>query len=348
MVRLVLTGVKRIISPIHMQITHGLKMDSEGLETFLCVHRTGSVSAAAFKLSRTQSAISRRLAVLEEQAGIPLFERVGRKLVMSDAGKALLPYAERVAAALADARAAAQRVSSGQQGALRIAAVGTLADSRLASALNEVRRQFPGVDLQLRTATSAEVSDLVRTGEIAIGLRYFKERSPDLSAELVMSERLVVACSPEHPLAGRRIATLAKLAGERWLAFPVHDRRGEVFAGSVFAQFMSRGIADLAWTAIDSLTAQKRLVEAGLGMALMQDSAIREEVERRQIATIRVDDLHAEVPVVCVTRRGAHVSPAAKALLDAVREAGGRLGAARPSKHTATKASAALRRPSPA
>ncbi|RQP22599.1 LysR family transcriptional regulator [Albitalea terrae] len=296
-------------------------MDSEGLETFLCVHRTGSVSAAAFTLSRTQSAISRRLTVLEEQAGVPLFERVGRRLVMSDAGKALLPYAERVAAAVADARSAAQGLRSGKLGALRIAAVGTLADSRLTAALHEVRRQFPGVDLQLRTATSAQVSDLVRTGEATVGLRYFDERSPDLSAQRVVTERLVVACSNDHPLARRRVPSLAKLAGERWLAFPVIDRHEEFFAGSVFAQFMSRGIAQVEWTAIDSLTAQKRLVEAGLGIALMQDSAIREEVDRRQLATIRVDDLQVEVPVVGITRRGAGVSPAAKALLAAVRAA---------------------------
>lgn len=296
-------------------------MDSEALKTLLCVHRAGSVSAAAVVLSRTQSAISRRLAVLEAQVGLPLFERVGRKVVMSDAGKALLPYAERVVAALDDAAAAAERVRSGTAGSLRIAAVGTLADVRLTAALQHVRTQFPDVDIRLRTATSAEVSDLVRAGEATLGLRYFAERGDDLRTELVMMEPLTVVCPPTHRLAGRRVATLAQLASERWLAFPVPHRKTELFAQSVFAQFLSRGVADLDWVAIDSLTAQKRLVEAGLGLALVQDSAIRDELERGRLASIRVDDMQIEIPIVSVTRPGAYLSAAAKALLCAVRGA---------------------------
>jgi DNA-binding transcriptional LysR family regulator len=304
-----------------MYFTHEVVMDSEGLETFLCVQRTGSVSAAAVALSRTQSAISRRLATLEAQVGMPLFERVGRRLVMSDAGQALLPYAERVAAALADARVVAQQVSTGKLGLLRVAVVGTLADGRLATAIKEVRRRFPEVELQLRTATSSEVSDLVRTGAATVGLRYFTERSRELSSELLMTERLAVACPLDHPKAGRRVAKLATLANEQWLAFPVQERKGEHFARSIFAQFLSRGIADLNWTAIDSLTAQKRLVEAGLGLALLQESAIAEEVDAQRLAVIRVDDLAAEVPLACVTRRGANVGPAGEALLDSIRAA---------------------------
>lgn len=315
-------------------------MDSEALTTFLSVHRSGSVSAAALKLSRTQSAISRRLAVLEAQAGLPLFERVGRRMVLSDAGRALLPYAERVAAALDDAKAAADRVRAGSSGTLRLAVVGTLADARLAAALQRVRAQHPEVDLRLRTATSAEVSALVRAGEATLGLRYFADRADPLQAELVFQEPLVVACAPTHRLAGRRIARLAQLAGERWLAFAdPGPKKGELFARSVFAQFLSRGVADLDWVAIDSLTAQKRLVEAGLGLALIQASAIDEEVERERIATVRVADLDAAVPVVSVTRPGAWLGAAGTTLLAALREAAAkpqfrRSEAARPKVQT--------------
>lgn len=313
-------------------------MDSEALKTFLCVHRTGSVSVAAQRLSRTQSAISRRLAVLESQVGLPLFDRVGRKLVMSDAGRALLPFAERVAAALDDAAAAAEQLRCGTAGTVRVALVGTLADERLSVALQHVAAQFPAVDIRLRTATSAGVSDLVRAGEATLGLRYFTDRGDGLRAEIVMREPLVVACAPTHRLAGKRVRTLARLAAERWLAFPVDDRHGEVYARSVIAQFLSRGLVDVDWVAIDSLTAQKRLVEAGFGVALLQASAIREEVERKRLATIVVGDLDVEVPVVGVTRRDAGLSGAAKALLAAVRDAA-EVPAGREAKRTSRRTS---------
>ena len=294
-------------------------MDSEGLVTFLCVYHAGSVSAAAGQLARTQSAISRRLAVLEAQIGSPLFDRVGRRMVMSDAGRHLLPHAERVTAALQDARAAARKVRSSGPDELRIAVVGTLADERLSVALRKLAKGFPRLDLRLSTATSAEVSEQVRSGKVSLGLRYFTDRSSGLSMKVVAKERLVVACAPTHRLAGRRVAQLGELADERWLAFPSKEQRGEVLARTILGQFLARGIDTLDWLAVDSLTAQKRLVEAGLGLALLQESAIQEELRQARLAVVRVADLRVEVEIVSVTRPDAYPNAAADAFVSALR-----------------------------
>lgn len=293
-------------------------MDSQALETFLAVHRRGGVSAAAEALARTQSAISRRLALLEQQAGAPLFERVGRGLVLSEVGAALLPYAERVAAAVDDARAAVQAAKSGRGGTVRMVTVGTLANAALAAALRRVRDGWPDLDLRLQTATSAEVSAKVRAGEATVGLRYFEDPSPDLDCRVVQQERLVVACAATHPLAGRRVKSLLRLAQERWLAFPVQERRSEAFAATVFAQFLVRGVEQLDWVAIDGLTAQKRLVEAGFGLALLQAGAVEEELAQGTLALIRVDDLDVRMPVARVVRRGSYLSGGTRALMDAL------------------------------
>jgi DNA-binding transcriptional LysR family regulator len=290
-------------------------MDSEALETFLTVHQRGGVSAAASALSRTQSAISRRLALLEQQVGAPLFERIGRGLVLSELGATLLPHAERVAAALGDAQAAVIAAKSGDAGTVHMATVGTLANATLAGALKRVKAKLPNLDLRLQTATSAEVSAKVRAGEVSIGLRYFEDKAADLDCRVLQQERLVVVCSPQHALAGKRVKSLARLAGERWLAFAVQERRHESFAASVFAQFLTRGIDQIDWVAIDGLTAQKRLVEAGFGLALLQTSAIEEELRRRELAVIRVDDLSVSIPVARVVRKGSYLSGGTQALL---------------------------------
>ncbi|WP_418119791.1 LysR family transcriptional regulator [Variovorax sp. 350MFTsu5.1] len=290
-------------------------MDSEALATFLTVHRQGGVSAAATALSRTQSAISRRLALLEEELDAPLFERVGRGLRLSQAGEALLPHAEKVAAALGDAMAAVQAAKSDAAGTVHIAAVGTLASSGLAAVLAKLRTSLPGLDIRLQTATSAEVSEKVRASDVAVGLRYYEDPSPDLLCKVIHDEQLVVACAPSHPLAGRRLKSLVRLSKERWLAFPQPPRRTEPHAEAIFSQFLVRGVERIDWSAVDSLTAQKRLVEAGFGLAFLQASGIAEEVARGSLALIRIDDLDVRVPVACVVRRSAFLSRATRTLL---------------------------------
>jgi DNA-binding transcriptional LysR family regulator len=109
------------------------------------------------------------------------------------------------------------------------------------------------------------------------------------------------------------------LRGERWIAFPVLPGRREVTASHVFALFQTHGLGDVAWTPVDSLTAQKRLVEAGLGIALLSESNAAEELRHGAISTIRVGDLKASQDVVTVTRRGGFLSAASRRLLEIIR-----------------------------
>lgn len=290
------------------------KPDSEALITFLTVHRTGGFSAAAEALSRSQPAVSRRIALLEADLGAPVFERLGGGVVLSQAGAALLPHAQRVEAALRDAAQAVRDLATPDAGPLALAVVGTLAGPGLSDILKRFRARYPAVALSLRTAVSAEVSELVRRGEATLGLRYFADRSADLDCRQIGAEQLIVVAAPDHRLAGRETASLADLAAEPWLAFPHRAETGEVAAGTVFSEFRARGVADIAWTAVDSLTAQKRLVEAGFGLALLPQSAVAEELARGDLATIAVGDLSAANPVCAVVRKGGYLSAAALAL----------------------------------
>jgi DNA-binding transcriptional LysR family regulator len=290
-------------------------MDSESLRTFLAIHRAGGFTRAAQALHRSQPAISRRVALLEHEVGAPLFERVAGGVVLSQAGRVLLPHAERALAVLEDCAAVIRALHGGAAGPVSIAAVGTLASTELPSVLERFAKRHPGVELTLRTATSAEVSELVRRGEATLGLRYLRDPSPDVVCQALPPERLVVACGRRHRLAGRRVASLADLATEAWMAFPGAREAREATADSLFAQFLVRGIASLKWTPVDSLTAQKRLIEAGFGLALLPESAIREERGSGSLATIEVADLRAANPVFAIVRKGGFLSPAARDLV---------------------------------
>jgi DNA-binding transcriptional LysR family regulator len=293
-------------------------MDSTALETFVAVHRAGGFSGAAALLGRTQPAISRRIALLEDELSARLFERAAAGVVLSQAGRELLPHAQRALAALRDAEEAVRALASDVAGRVSVAAVGTLAGAGLTGSLARFVKAFPAVELSLRTATSSEVSEIVRGGEATIGLRYFDDPSPDLASRALRPEKLVVVCARSHPRSGRKVGRLRDLRAERWLAFP--DSRRDPSAAHVFALFLTRDVAEVDWTPVDSLTAQKRLIEAGFGIALLPERAIAEELSAGTLAKIGVGDLRAANPVVAITRRDGYLSVAARKLIDLLAE----------------------------
>lgn len=147
-------------------------MTIDEIETFVCIAGVGGFTEASTRLGRSQPAISRRIRELERSLGAPLFDRTGRRVALTEAGKALLPHAQAALAAVRDGEQAVRDVA-GEAQALSVAIVGTLADSHIVDALRAFEARFPDAPVDLRTATSREVSVLVRTGEAALGLRYF-------------------------------------------------------------------------------------------------------------------------------------------------------------------------------
>src|SRR5262249_32823471 len=155
----------------------------------------------------------------EREFGVRLFERVRGGVVVTDAGAALLPHAESALAAVHDGNQAVHALRSGHAGAVSLALVGTLANANLTQILEQFRRSYPRVRLEIRTATSSEVGALVQRGEVVLGLRYQVDRNERLVVHTVMQERLVVAAPAGHRLADGRVHRPRELVDERWVAF---------------------------------------------------------------------------------------------------------------------------------
>jgi DNA-binding transcriptional LysR family regulator len=119
-------------------------------------------------------------------------------------------------------------------------------------------------------------------------------------------------------LAGRPGCRPEDLVGERWVAFPTSRGSGEAFARVLGARRLAAGLAEAEVVPIDSLTAQKRLVEAGFGVALLAEGAIGEEVRLGALRVLDVPSLRAAVPISGVHRRAGYLSPAARPLLSAL------------------------------
>lgn len=287
-----------------------MNISVDEIETFLAIAQLGGFTGASRKLNRSQPAISRRIHQLEQTLDATLLERVGRKVKLTDAGRALLPHAESTLASIRDGERAVRdtRERTNASLTLNLAIVGTLADSHMVEALRAFQSQFKDASVELRTATSRGVSRLVRNGEASLGLRYFPDSDPQLDSIPLGSEKLFVIVPASHRITARRLQDLHKLKDERWLGFPPDRRQPESFGHVLERALIASGCANPSINAVDSLTAQKRLVEAGLGIALMPKSSVREEVRLRSLRMIEIKSLRSGLPVVMVRRKRGYQS----------------------------------------
>jgi DNA-binding transcriptional LysR family regulator len=291
-------------------------MELDQVEAFVAIVRRGGFTRAAGTLHLSQPAVSRRLDLLERELGRPLFDRTRGGVQLTEAGRAFLPHAETLLASMRDGVEAVRALERSDRGTVTVALVGTLASTLLTARLQRFRDAHRQVRLDLRTALSREVSALVRRGDAALGLRYFPDPDPDLVSLPLYREPLLTVCAPTHRLARARRLTARMLAGEPWVAFPIRQgSSGESYAQVLAERLAAIGLGGAEIVPIDSLTAQKRLVEAGFGLGLVPKSSVEEELRLGTLRELRIAAMRLAVPVVLVHRRRAHLSGAARALL---------------------------------
>lgn len=282
-------------------------MELNQIEAFVSVATLGGFTKASRQLHRTQPAVSRRVQLLEKSLGVNLFERRGREVTLTPQGYAFLQYAQIALAAIRDGKRAVNETVDADAGGppIGLAIVGTLADRQLTMALSKFRQQYPTTDVILRTATSREVSMLVRRGEAEIGIRYYSDDHPELETTELGDEKLFLVVSAIHRLSDRIIGGPRDLEGENFMGFPFDATRSDSLGGLLPRELHAYGLADPKITHIDSLTAQKRLVESGYGIALLPLSACHEEIDRGVLSILKFKGsaIEAVEPVVAVQRK---------------------------------------------
>ena len=288
------------------------------MEAFLAIARSGGFTRGSAALHLSQPATSRRIKLLEAELGAPLFDRLGRGVTLTEAGRAFLPHAQALLASMRDGIDAVNAVRGTGHGTVTLALVGTLASSSLAARLSRLCQEHPGLDLRLRTALSAEISALVLRGDAAVGLRYGTDPDPGLVSVIIHQERLVPVCPPGHPLAAGGADLAAALAGQRWLAFPPRPGAPDAYAVALQQLLAAHGLGAAEILPIDSLTAQKRMAEAGFGLAILPESSLDEELRTGTLRAIDAPALTATIPVALIRRRNAFQTGAARALTAAL------------------------------
>lgn len=291
-------------------------MEMNQIEAFVTIADAKGFSRAAVLLHLSQPAISRRINLLETELGGPLFERIHSGVVLTAAGETFLPFARRILATVADSVEALQSMQEKAEGTIRLAMVGTLANTNLTHKLLAFRQAYPQTQLQLCTARSSEVSKFVQTGEVHFGLRYFADPNQEIVSRLVEHEALVVVCSASSGVGGDVDDAHGYLRKTPCVSFPLgQGSSGEPFARVLESRLAEAELSNVEILAIDSLTAQKRLIEAGFGWGLLPVSSIQEELRLQTLERIDVPALQTQVPVMMIFRKEGYLSQAAEILL---------------------------------
>ena len=282
------------------------------LETLVEVARRGSLGRAAEALFVTQPALTARIKALEADVGTELFTRSSRGLRLTDAGRALLPYAERTLALVEEGRRAVRELGDSASGTLVIAAAPAVSTYLLPGILRSFERAFPRVRLGVRTGHTEEVLDLVLRREADVGIGR-PVQHPEAELIPVFDDELMLVVAAGHPFAKRGKVRLAELAAERLILF---DRSSSYYelTSSLFRQ---AGVVPASTMELDNVEAAKKMVAEGLGVALLPRMALAAELKARTLRPVAVAGAPTvKRPIVAIRRRdaGAAMGPVAEFL----------------------------------
>jgi DNA-binding transcriptional LysR family regulator len=295
-------------------------LDARRLEVLRTVVEAGSVTAAAAVLGYTPSAVSQSLAALERTAGIPLFERAGRGIRPTQAGRLLAEHAEGVGVRLREAETALAALRAGREGRLRLAAFATAGATLVPQALARFRADHPGVQLDLGVAETAEAMAQLRAGQVDLAVIAEHGDPPAMADRGLVHSRLLadpyrLVLPRSHRLAGRGAVALGDLAGDPWVA--TASARCNCLPTVTAACELAGFVPDFTIEA-DEFATTLGFVAAGLGVAMVPLLALGAVPDSVRVRRIRGGEPVRQV--YAVTRRRAAEQVALRALAAALRQ----------------------------
>lgn len=255
-------------APPVARFSKGLSVTLEQLRIFVAVAEREHVTNAASDLHLTQSAVSSAVAALESRYAARLFDRIGRRIVLTDAGRSFLVEARAVLARAAAAEAVLSDLAGLKKGRLALAASQTVASYWLPAFIHAFQERFPGVAVTLDIANTEAVAAAVVEGEADLGVVEGEVDDPVLEATVVADDEIVVVVGPRHPWADGRPLRGRDLTETRWIMREPGSGTRAVLEHA--AAEAGLGLDDLD-VAIDypSNEAVRAAVEADAGAAVM-------------------------------------------------------------------------------
>ena len=284
------------------------------LEVFAAIGQFGTVSAAAERLSMSQSAASTSLSELENQFDCRLFDRNGKRLLLNETGRLLLPKARE----LLDRASEVEAILAGGLtfGALRVGATLTIGNYLGTLLVSEFMRRHPGSQVALEVHNTTHIAERVKAFELDLGLIEGEYDDKDLMMTDWVADELAVFCAPDHPLAKRRSLTIALVLEEWWI---VRE------SGSGTRQTLDRALSQ--WRnqlkirlELEHTEAIMHAVQAGLGIGCVSRLALKESFRRGSLVELKLKEIDLRRKFHFLLHKQKYRTPGIDAFLSLCRE----------------------------
>ncbi len=309
------------------KILQGAKVvELRQVATFRAVAEELSFSRAAAKLGYVQSSVSAQVAALEQELGAPLFDRLGRRIAFTDAGRVMLRYSGRLLDLAEEAREAVADagVGSGEvTGTLTVSAPETLLTYRLPRLLALFHERHPKVRLSVRPSAVGRLAGSMRRSveEGGVDIAFVLDgpvKVSDLSVEPLVEENVTVIGPVAHALASSTSVSARDLSGETVL-LPEAPESGCAYRGQFERHLAEAGVVPRETMEFQSIEAVKRCVAAGMGISVLPSVTVGSELEGGVLAALGWDEPF-EVLTQMSWHQGRWKSPALRAFLEAAGE----------------------------
>lgn len=282
------------------------------LKIFHTVAKLGSFSRAAEELSISQPSVSIQVADLERSLGVELFEQIGKRICLTEAGRILDEYARRILALVEEASEAIEELKDLQRGRVAIGASTTPGIYLVPRALGEFRKRYPQIDVRLEIGHTSRVQQLLLANDLDLGVVAVQPGSRDLVSEPLLDDEIVAIVPPSHRLAGQGTVRVEDLLQDTVLL----RERGSDTRQVVEEALRQSAIQLPRVLEMGGPEAIKQSAACGLGIGLLSRYAVRLEVSSGSLVALPIPDLPLRRTFYLVRHRDKRLSRAAQAFVE--------------------------------
>jgi len=262
-------------------------MADRRLQVFHTVARLLSFTKAAETLHMTQPAVTFQVRQLEEHFNTRLFDRTHNRISLTDAGKRVFEYSDRIFELYNEMESAVREMTGDVSGVLMIGASTTIAEYMLPALLGDFKKKYPDVNVQLKVSNSDGIVHMVENNVIDLGVVESPVMNKNLVVEVCRVDKLVAVVAPEHPLSGRESVTIQELLDFPYICREEGSGTREVIAEYMTEQGIANGQVHLTME-LGSPESIKGAVEAGMGVSIISSATVQKELKLGTLVSLRL------------------------------------------------------------
>ena len=286
-------------------------MQIESLKVFCDLAEAKSFTKAAQINGVTQSAVSQQISSLETKFAATLIERSKKKFTLTKEGETLYKYSNQIVQSYDELRHKIQEIQNVVTGAIKVVTIYSIGLHELPPYLKKFLKKHPTVNVSVEYRRATQLYEDIISGMADIGLVAYPQKDPRLQVTSLAEDMLVLICHPEHPLAQKPRVKLSEIVSHKFIAFEpdIPTRR------AIDKILRDRNVEVDHAMEFDNIETVKRAVEIDAGISIVPRSPVSQEVAKKTIAMVEIEDEQFYRPLAAVHKKNKVLSPAMKEFL---------------------------------